>query len=128
MLATLVLVAGCSSSPVCGQSIDEYCKTAVPACLRNWAQFPVDTQATCSTFVDGVWASSVPCGGYNVAFIGGVDTSTHLYYDEVTGELVAAIFYDANRGSRICAGGSATFHEPMTCDLPSSNCSDAAVD
>jgi hypothetical protein len=128
VIATILIlaVAGCNS-PDCKQSIDDYCKTARPSCVTNWAQFHIDARATCATVADGIAASNTLCGGYNVALVGGVDTNTLLYYDPTTGQLVAAVFSDANRGSRSCVGGPSRFQEPTHCDFSGGLCGDAGA-
>jgi hypothetical protein len=104
----------------CPQSLSSYCTNAGD-CRGPWSA--VVASSPCGADSLG------PCGGYNVLLVRNVDTSQRFVYDPNSGDLVAVLFDDANRGTQTCLGGPPTFPVPLPqCIFPWVACDAGASD
>jgi hypothetical protein len=120
-LAGAVIATGCNSSQIpCSSSVPSYCASAAqPIC--SWSVYSDAASFSCQYTL-----LSTACGPYDIAYQRGVDTGVESYYDRSTGQLVAALFLNAEFDKTSCLAGPGAFPQP-SCPLSEfiSSCPDA---
>jgi hypothetical protein len=116
-LLVAVAIGGCESSPKklsCSQSVADAC--ASRTCPASWDD-AVSGTGLCSA-QDPAPPTRADCGAYHAVAVAHFDSVETLYYDNVTGSLVAIVGAYPPNSSATCSAGPATGFVLPTCEGP----------